>query len=102
MHMQISILALMIRTSILDHCIDFANSMAKVGLLLCLLLVSTGFNFSVADAQSCKACNCQFSNVQVLSRLVEAEVNRTLADTVNRRVSDEVNRKLADEPRKTT
>ena len=70
--------------------------MAKVGLLLCLLPVSTGFIFSVADAQSCNACNCQFDNVQVLSRLVEAEVNRTLADAVDRRVADEVNRTLAD------
>ena len=52
--------------------------MAKIGILMLLLLVSTGF--TVADAQSCNACNCQFNNIQILSQLVEAEVNRKLAD----------------------
>ena len=56
------------------------NSMAKVGILVLLLLVSTGFIITVADAQSCNACNCQFNNIQILSQLVEAEVNRKLAD----------------------
>ena len=35
---------------------------------------------SVASAQSCNACNCQFNNVQMLSQIIEAEVNRILAD----------------------
>ena len=54
--------------------------MAKVGLVLLLLLVAKASIFFVTDAQSCNACNCQFNNVQALSRLVQAEVNRALAN----------------------
>ena len=46
-----------------------------------LLLIATWQSvFFVADAQLCNACNCQFNNVQILSQLVKAEVNRALAD----------------------
>ena len=48
---------------------------------LMLLLVATWQSvFFVADAQSCTACSCEVNNVQVLSQLVKAEVNRALAD----------------------
>ena len=52
--------------------------MSQAGLLL-LLTVVTQSLFFVTDAQSCNACNCQFNNVQVLSRLAQAEVNQALA-----------------------
>ena len=35
--------------------------------------------FSVANAQPCKTCNCQFNNAQVLSEIVKTQVNRILA-----------------------
>ena len=53
--------------------------MANFGLVLVLLLMANASVFIVTDAQSCKACNCQFNNVQVLSQLVQAEVNRAIA-----------------------
>ena len=43
------------------------------------LIVSTTV-LSVASAQLCNACNCQFNNVQVLSQLIEVQVNRALAN----------------------
>lgn len=44
-----------------------------------LFLIAMTTILSVASAQSCNACNCQFNNVQALSQLVEAQVNRALA-----------------------
>lgn len=43
-------------------------------------LTATAAAISVAGAQSCNACNCQFNNVQALSQLIEAQVNRALAN----------------------
>ena len=54
--------------------------MATFGLVLVLLLMANASVFTVTDAQSCKACNCQFNNVQALSQLVQAEVNRAIAN----------------------
>lgn len=45
-----------------------------------LFLTATAAAVSVASAQSCNACNCQFNNVQALSQLVEVQVNRALAN----------------------
>ena len=45
-----------------------------------LFLTATTAALSVASAQSCNACNCQFNNVQALSQLVEIQVNRALSN----------------------
>ena len=53
--------------------------MKVLGVMLAVILIASG-TFSVSvSAQSCKACNCQFSNVEVLNDIVEAQVNRILA-----------------------
>ena len=44
-------------------------------LLLAVVLVSIG---SVRSDNTCRACNCQFNNVQVLTGLIESIVNNTL------------------------
>ena len=49
------------------------TSFVFLGTVLATIIVA-------ATAQSCNSCNCQFSNVQVLSQLIEAEVNRALAN----------------------
>ena len=54
--------------------------MNKSGLFLALFLTATAATISVASAQSCKACNCQFNNVQALSQLIEVQVNQILAN----------------------
>ena len=54
--------------------------MDKIGLAFVLFLVTAAASLSVFTAQTCNACNCQFNNVQVLSQLIEAQVNRALAD----------------------
>ena len=33
-----------------------------------------------AQGDSCRACNCQFNNVQVLDRLIESKINKCLAN----------------------
>ena len=54
--------------------------MSKSGVLLTLFLIVSTTVLSVASAQSCNACNCQFNNVQALSQLIEVQVNRALAN----------------------
>ena len=56
------------------------EKMDKLGLSLLLFLATAVGTISVTTAQTCNACNCQFNNVQVLSQLIEAQVNRALAD----------------------
>ena len=51
-----------------------------VGAALLLMLGIAAVSISTANAQSCNTCNCQFNNFQVLSQLIEAQVNRTLAN----------------------
>ena len=52
--------------------------MDKYGIALFIFIAGT--TISAASAQSCKACNCQFHNIQVLDQLVENRVKSTLAD----------------------
>ena len=54
--------------------------MCKSGVFLTLFLIVSTTVLSIASAQSCKACNCQFNNVQALSQLIEVQVNRALAN----------------------
>ena len=54
--------------------------MAKPGVTLMFCLLATAVVITVTSAQSCKACNCQFNNIQALSSLIEAQVNRILAN----------------------
>ena len=49
-------------------------------LLMYFLAMITAVALPAVSAQSCNACNCQFNNVQMLSQIIEAEVNRILAD----------------------
>ena len=46
--------------------------------MLAVILIASGA-ISVVNSQSCKACNCQFSNTRLLNDIVEAQVNRILA-----------------------
>ena len=48
------------------------------GIALCVFVAATAI--TAANAQSCRACNCQFDNIQLLDQLVEAKVNRNLAN----------------------
>ena len=52
----------------------------KIKLTMLLLLGTAVATISMATAQSCNACNCQFNNVQVLSQLIEAKVKQALAN----------------------
>ena len=54
--------------------------MCKSGVFLTVFLIVSTTILSVASAQSCNACNCQFNNVQALSQLIEVQVNRALAN----------------------
>lgn len=52
-------------------------------LLLVLLMatdVSVQTAYAVPQSDTCKACNCQFNNVQVLEQLVEEKVNRAISN----------------------
>ena len=48
--------------------------------LMYFLAIITAVALPAVSAQSCNACNCQFNNVEMLSQIIEAEVNRILAD----------------------
>ena len=52
--------------------------MNKSGVALCVFVAVTAI--SGASAQSCATCNCQINNIQLLDQLVEAKVNRILAN----------------------
>ena len=58
------------------------------GLPLLLFLVTAAATIAVGTAHTCNACNCQFNNVQVLSKLM------------NEHIDARVNQILSDEPRK--
>ena len=62
--------------------------MDKVGLTLLVFLVAAAATHNVGDAQTCNACNCQFNNVQVLSQLIEKQVNQKLADEPRKLLPD--------------
>ena len=66
--------------------------MDKIGLGILLFFGTAAVTFSVATAQSCSGCNvsCRLNNVEILTQLIEAEVDRAL----NRAAADR------DEPRK--
>ena len=66
--------------------------MDKIGLNILLFFGTAVVTFSVATAQSCSGCNvnCRFNNVEILTQLIEAKVDRAL----NRAAADR------DEPRK--
>ena len=66
--------------------------MDKIGLSILLFFGTAVVIFSVATAQTCSGCNinCRFNNVEILTQLIEAEVDRAL----NRATADR------DEPRK--
>ena len=46
--------------------------------MICLLLLAALFSIGSVYGENCRACNCQFSNIQVLTELVERIVNDTL------------------------
>ena len=48
--------------------------------MLAVMLIASTTLFVSVSAHSCKACNCQFNNVQVLNDMVEAKVNQILAN----------------------
>ena len=66
--------------------------MDKIGLGILLFFGTAVVTFSVATAQSCSGCyvSCGLNNVEILTQLIEEEVDRAL----NRSAADR------DEPRK--
>jgi hypothetical protein len=54
--------------------------LAGLHLMYSLAIITVAVAIPVTSAQSCSACNCQFNNVEMLSHIVEDEVNRILAD----------------------
>jgi hypothetical protein len=52
--------------------------MKMSGLISIVVLLASGA-ISLANTQSCKACNCQYSNVHALSEIVETKVKSILA-----------------------
>ena len=50
--------------------------------LMYLLAIITVAAIPATGAQSCNACNCQFNNniIEMLSHIIQDEVNRILAD----------------------
>ena len=55
-------------------------AMNTLGLPFLLFLATAAATLSMGSAQTCNACNCQFNNVQVLSQLIDAQVNKILSD----------------------
>jgi hypothetical protein len=49
-------------------------------LMYLLAIITVAVTIPVTRAQSCNVCNCQFNNVEMLSHIIEDEVNRILAD----------------------
>ena len=62
--------------------------MNTLGLPLLLFLVTAAATIRIGAAQTCNACNCQFNNVQVLTKLID------------KLIDVRVNQILSDEPRK--
>ena len=54
-----------------------ASVILKVALLIIAYLTAAA---SIVQDDTCKACNCQFSNVQALDRLIEAKIASALAN----------------------
>ena len=44
-----------------------------------LLLLSPAATSAQSDG-SCRACNCQFNNIEVLDRMIESKINKSLAN----------------------
>ena len=49
-------------------------------LFVSMVVTVTVTAFSVSNAHSCPACNCQVDNVEVLEQVVRAQVHRVLAN----------------------
>ena len=45
-----------------------------------LLFVSSPADTSAQGDNSCRACNCQFNNIEVLDRMIESKINKSLAN----------------------
>ena len=54
--------------------------MASVILKVALITTYLTATASIVQDDTCKACNCQFSNVQALDRLIEAKIASALAN----------------------
>ena len=54
--------------------------MKKGGLFFLLIAITASVAADVGTAQTCNVCNCQFNNVQVLTQLIDAQMNRILSN----------------------
>ena len=52
----------------------------SVSLLLIAVHIILAQDAQIPNSNTCRACNCQFSNVQVLTQLVEATIRDYLID----------------------
>ena len=66
------------KLQVLIFCLTNEGTMNKSGIALCVFVAAIAI--SGASAQSCATCNCQVNNIQLLDQLVEAKVNRILAN----------------------
>jgi hypothetical protein len=54
--------------------------MNKSGIAVCVFMAVIANSITTASSQTCTTCNCQINNVQLLDQLMEAKVNRILAN----------------------
>jgi hypothetical protein len=54
--------------------------MNKSRIAVCVFMAVIHVVLTAASTQSCTACSCQINNIQLLDQLVEAKVNRILAN----------------------
>ena len=54
--------------------------MNQSGIAFCVFVAVIAIIAVAANTQSCTVCNCQINNIQLLDQLVEAKVNRILAN----------------------
>ena len=61
------------------------TSLKRCGVASVLLTAVAVFLQAAAQPDTCRACNCQFSNVHALEELIESKVEEYLGKTINYR-----------------
>ena len=54
--------------------------MILIALFAANLLFLSPADTSAQGDRSCRACNCQFNNINILNRMIESKVNESLAN----------------------
>ena len=67
------------RVALVQSYLSLSLSHSLESTMLCMLsVVLTLVSVSSVQSDSCRACNCQFNNVEVLTGLVETMINSVL------------------------